>query len=170
MCDSNTSSTGTRKRKANEETGVGDLCVGLLTSRHPLKLRLAMGQYIQEHPGILDLLTNGESTEAFMNSCICRIKASHRKHKDRVYVTADYDGFYGASDHAEGTMRISSLENRRRKARYLIGQHGDEDGEWEDFKSRIEDNYYIVEGNKKESFQWKTGAVVRVEDDSGEEV
>ena len=130
-----------------------DHCLGLLISRHPRKLRLAMSQYIQEHPGILELLTKGELTEAFTNLCIREIQTSQRKHADRVYVTAEYDGFYGASDHAEGAMRISSFENRRRKARYNIrlqGKHGDDDsGEWNSFESFTEDNYYIVEGNKK---------------------
>jgi hypothetical protein len=160
MCDSNTL------------VAQAGLCVGLLTSRHPLKLRLAMGQYIQEHPGILELLTKGESTEAFMNVCIREIKASQRKHADMVYVTADYDGYYGASDHAQGTMCISSLEKERRQARYSIrqqGAHGDDSGGWELFRSSTEDNYYIVEGNKEESFEFETGAVIWEDYREGEE-
>ena len=165
-----------RKRKFDKETGpciTTKLCVGFLTCRYKQKMRRAMASYIQEHPDILNILIKGESTKVFLKLVNREIKASARKHSERLYVTSDYYSYYGASDRAEGTMSVSSLENRRQNARYAIrqqGKHGDDGNvEWSSFESCVEDNYYIVEGNKNNYFHWGTGAVERVEDSNEEE-
>ena len=171
-----TEGTRTLKRKASTATDAAHLtntCMGLLRSGHSRRLRLAICQYIQEHPAILlDSIAKGDSIQAIMESCIREINASKRKHTDRVYITAHYYGCYGASDDAQGTMCLEPFYNMVYKARYEIrqqGKHANDTADFNSFSSHTEDNYYIVEGNKSRSFEWKTGAVTRLEDNSDED-